>query len=122
MKITGKLGGSHEFNGYYQNDRLVLSGDREYNYEHIMAQSTGGDLFGGKLTSVYGDSLTTTFTASYNNKGGNDISTFETLGLTGPQIIIHNDVDLTAGTLWEPAACSKVATCSNMTISPPRRR
>jgi hypothetical protein len=99
LKITGKLGGSHEFNGYYQNDRLVLSGDREYNYEHIMAQSTGGDLFGGKLTSVFGDRLTTTFTASYNNKGGNDISTFESLGLTGPQIIIHNDATLTGGTL-----------------------
>ena len=99
LKITGKLGGAHEFNAYFQNDRLLLSGDREYNYEHIMAQSTGGNLFGGKLTSVFGDRLTTTFTASYNNKGGNDISTFETLGLTGPQIIIHNDVNLTAGTL-----------------------
>ena len=99
LKITGKAGGNHEFNAYYQNDRLLLSGDREYNYDHIQAQSTGGSLFGGKLTSVFGDRLTTTVTASYNNKGGNDISTFEALGLTGPQIIIHNDVNLTAGTL-----------------------
>ena len=99
VKITGKAGRNHEFNGYYQNDRLLLSGDREYNYEHIQAQSTGGSLFGAKLTSVFGDRMTTTVTASYNNKGGNDISTFESLGLTGPQIIIHNDVNLTAGTL-----------------------
>jgi hypothetical protein len=99
LKITGKAGTNHEYNGYYQNDRLLLSGDREYNYQHIQAQSTGGSLFGGKLTSVFGDRLTSTITASYNNKGGNDVSTFETLGLTGPQIIIHEDVNLTAGTL-----------------------
>lgn len=97
LKITGKAGAGHEFNGYYQNDRLLLSGDREYNYQHIQAQSTGGSLFGGKLTSVFGDRLTTTFTASYNNKGGNDINTFESLGLSGPQIVIHNDVRITGG-------------------------
>ena len=99
VKVTGKAGGNHEFNAYYQNDRLLLSGDREYHYQHIQAQSTGGSLFGGKLTSVFGNSLTSTLTASYNNKGGNDVSTFETLGLTGPQVIIHNNATLTAGTL-----------------------
>jgi hypothetical protein len=97
VKITGKASSKHEFNGYYQNDRLLLSGDREYNYEHIQAQSTGGSLFGGKLRSIFGNSMTTEITASYNNKGGNDVSTFEALGLTGPQQIIHNDVLLTAG-------------------------
>jgi hypothetical protein len=99
VKVTGKLKGNHEFNAYYQNDRLLLSGDREYNYQHIQAQSTGGSLYGGKVTSVFGNRVTTTFTASYNNKGGNDVSTFDTLGVTGPQIIIHEDVNLTAGTL-----------------------
>ena len=99
VKITGKAGGNNEFNAYYQNDRLLLSGDREYNYQHIQAQSTGGSLIGGKLRSVFGSSMTTEITASYNNKGGNDVSTFDTLGLTGPQVIIHNDVNLTAGTL-----------------------
>jgi hypothetical protein len=101
IKVTGKLPGSrnHEFNAYYQNDRLLLSGDREYNYEPIQAQSTGGNLFGGKLTSVFGDSMTTTITASYNNKGGNDIATFEALGNSGPQIVIHESASVTAGTM-----------------------
>jgi len=97
VKITGKASQNHEFNGYYQNDRLLLSGDREYNYQHIQAQSTGGSLFGGKLRSVFGNKMTTEITASYNNKGGNDVSTFEALGLTGPQDVIHNEVLLTAG-------------------------
>ena len=88
-KITSKLSNNHELSGYFQNDRLNLSGNREYNYEPIMVQSTGGSLYGGKLTSVWGGTVTTTITASYNNKGGNTANTFESLGLSGPQIIIH---------------------------------
>ncbi|MGH9349884.1 MAG: TonB-dependent receptor domain-containing protein, partial [Vicinamibacterales bacterium] len=57
--------------------------------EPIMVQSTGGSLYGGKLTSIWGNTLTTTLTASYNNKGGNTADTFATLGRSGPQIIIH---------------------------------
>jgi hypothetical protein len=89
LKISAKPSNNHEIYGYYQKDRLDLDGNREYNYEPIMVQSTGGSLYGGKLTSIWGNTLTTTFTASYNNKGGNTAATFESLGLTGPQIIIH---------------------------------
>jgi Carboxypeptidase regulatory-like domain/TonB dependent receptor-like, beta-barrel len=99
LKLTGKLRKNHEFNLYYQNDRLLLTGDREYNYEPIQAQSTGGSLYGAKLTSVFGQRLTTTVTASYNNKGGNDVATFEQLGNTGPQIVIHREANLQSGVL-----------------------
>jgi hypothetical protein len=99
LKVTGKAGSRHEFSGYYQKDRLLLSGDREYHYEQIQAQSTGGPLYGGKLTSVWGQRLTTTVTASYNKKGGNDTATFEALGRTGPQIVIHQNANLQAGIL-----------------------
>lgn len=88
-KITGKLGKNHDFNVLYQNDRLILAGNREYHYQQIQAQSTGGPMYGGKVTSVWTDRMTSTFTASYNKKGGNDIDTFGGLGLTGPQIVIH---------------------------------
>ena len=81
VKLTSRLG-SHEVQGFYQRDRLLLTGDREYNYEPINVQSTGGALYGGKVTSVWGASVTTTFSASYNNKGGTDATTFEALGLT----------------------------------------
>jgi hypothetical protein len=99
VKISGRAGANHQFNGYYQNDRLLLSGNREYNYEEISAQSTGGSLYGGKLTSVFSNRLTSTITASYNNKGGSDVSTFESLGNTGPQIIIHREANLQSGVL-----------------------
>ena len=96
VKITGKLGRNHDFNALYQNDRLLLDGNREYHFQPIQAQSTGGPLYGGKVTSVWGDRLTSTLTASYNKKGGNEIDTFAGLGVSGPQIIVHRIANITA--------------------------
>ena len=47
--------------------------------------STGGALYGVKLTSAWGQRLTTTFTASYNNKGGNGLDSYEG-AISGPII------------------------------------
>ncbi|MGD9903276.1 MAG: TonB-dependent receptor [Vicinamibacterales bacterium] len=98
VKVTAKAG-QHDVQGFYQRDRLLLSGDREYNYEPIQVQSTGGPLYSGKITSVWGSSVTTTFTASYNGKGGSDASTFEGLGRSGPQVIIHERANVQGATL-----------------------
>jgi hypothetical protein len=97
VKITTKLGANHDVSALYQRDRLILDGNREYHYEPIQAQSTGGSLYGGKVTSVWSDRMTTTFVASYNNKGGNDVNTFEALGLTGPQIVVHERANIQGG-------------------------
>ena len=51
--------------------------------------STGGALYGGKLTSVWGSNLTTTFTASYNNKGGNGLDSYDGRIIPGPSIDVH---------------------------------
>ena len=98
LKVTSKIG-SHDVQAFYQRDRLLLTGNREFNFEPISAQSTGGSLYSGKVTSVWGSSVTTTFLASYNNKGGSDASTFEALGLSGPQIVIHNGANVSGATL-----------------------
>jgi len=98
LKISGRAG-RHDIQGFFQQDRLVLTGNREYNYEEIAAQSTGGPLYSGKITSVWGMRTTTTFTASYNGKGGSDASTFAGLGLTGPQIVIHDSANLQGTTV-----------------------
>lgn len=97
VKVSGKLATNHDFNVLYQNDRLILDGNREYHYQPTQAQSTGGSLYGAKVTSVWGQRMTTTFTTSYNNKGGNDVDTFSGLGLNGPQIIIHRDAAIAGG-------------------------
>ena len=98
LKISGRAG-RHDIQGFFQQDRLLLTGNREFNYEEIAAQSTGGPLYSGKVTSVWGMRTTTTFTGSYNGKGGSDASTFAKLGLTGPQIVIHNSANVQGNTV-----------------------
>jgi hypothetical protein len=95
-KITARLNPSHELQAFYQRDRLQLSGDREYNYEPIQVQGTGGALYGAKLQSTWGRSVTTTLTASYNDKSGNDIATRDNAPGNGPQIVIHRTSSINA--------------------------
>jgi hypothetical protein len=98
-KITARLNSRHELQAFYQYDRLTLSGDREYNYEPIFVTATGGGLYGAKLQSIWGRNVTTTFTASYNDKGGSDKSTFDKAPGSGPQITIHERASLQGGLL-----------------------
>ena len=88
-KVTAKLSASHELAAFYQHDRLKATGDREYDYTHATLYSTGGSLYGAKLTSLWGQRMTTTFLVSYNNKGGSDASTFADYDGSGPDTIIH---------------------------------
>ncbi len=97
-KVTAQLNPNHQLSGSYQNDRLFATGDREYNYSrYTTIYSTGGSLYSGKLSSVWGPNLTSQITAGYNNKGGSSASTFEPYPLEGPEIIIHQDAFLSAG-------------------------
>src|SRR5262245_43188441 len=97
-KITAQAG-KHQIAAFIQQDRLKATGDREYNYSRAFVFSTGGGLYGGKVTSLWGDKMTTTLLASYNNKGGSDASTFEDFVGSGPTITIHRSASLTGGRL-----------------------
>lgn len=67
-KITARLNENHEVSAYYQGDLLYNTSNREYNWADIGPVTTGGSLFGAKLTSIFGASTTGQFTLSYNNK------------------------------------------------------
>jgi hypothetical protein len=98
VKITGQLNANHQVSGTYQNDRLFATGDREYHYTpNSTIYSTGGSLYSGKLSSVWGSNLTSQITVGYNNKGGSDASTFEGRELAGPEVRIHQNAFLSAG-------------------------
>ena len=82
----------HDVQAFYQRDRLLLTGDREYNYEPIHGRSRpAGRSTAARSPRCGGRASRPPSAASYNGKGGIDASTFDTLGLTGPQIIIHNN-------------------------------
>jgi hypothetical protein len=98
-KVTAKLTAAHEFAAFYQHDRLKATGDREYDYTHATLYSTGGSLYGGKVTSVWGQRLTTTFLVSYNNKGGSDLNTYKDYNGSGPDTIIHASQSVSGATI-----------------------
>jgi len=97
-KVTMQTG-RHQIAAFVQKDRLRATGDREYHFSRSNVYSTGGGLYGGKVTSVWGQRITTTFLASYNDKGGSDASTFDGWSGTGPTITIHREATLTGGRL-----------------------
>lgn len=68
VKLTAQLSANHELSGYYQRDQLNNTSNREYDIAPRYVVKTGGDLFGAKLTSVFGDNTTGQFLASWNNK------------------------------------------------------
>lgn len=96
-KVTTRLGTNHTLSGVYQSDRLHMLTTEQISLVPLEVLSTGGALFGGKLTSVWGTSLTTTFTVSYNNKGGNSRDSYEGRIIPGPSIHIHQDAFPNAG-------------------------
>jgi hypothetical protein len=83
-KVTTRFGKNHTLAGIYQGDRLHMLnvGQTMTTFDEVL--STGGALYGGKLTSVWGSDVTTTFSASYNNKGGNGRDSYDGRIIPGP--------------------------------------
>jgi hypothetical protein len=96
-KVTTRFGRNHTLAGIYQGDRLHMLnvGQTMTKFDEVL--STGGALYGGKLTSVWGSNITTTFTASYNNKGGNGADSYDGRIIPGPSIDIHPAMTVAQG-------------------------
>jgi len=99
VKVTGQLSDQHTLSGVWQNDRLDLLTTSQIATEQLEVLSTGGDMYGGKLVSVWGNNVTTSFAASYNNKSGNTESSYEGLLRDGPGIFVHDSAEESGGVL-----------------------
>ncbi len=99
LKVSTKLGSNHDLVGIYQADRLANASVRPRDVTRTTLTDTGGSMYGAKLTSVWGHSLTTTFAGNYNNKGGNNRASYEGRLLEGPAWTIHNTANLNQGRL-----------------------
>jgi hypothetical protein len=115
VKATTKLTPNHDLSLVYQADRLLLNVVGAEDYEQVEVLSTGGPMFGGKLTSIFGEHVTTTFHVSYNTKGGNNLDSYA-FDREGPVISIHREAFLNQGVLqgsglllqggqWQSTAC-----------------
>ena len=98
FKVTAQVNPKHEVTGFYQNDRSRYTSNRELDNKRFQYNSTGGSLYHGRVNSVWTNQLTTAFAVNYNDKRGNDESTYEDLTITGPRRNIHQNAFAQAGT------------------------
>src|SRR3989449_1949224 len=116
VKVTTKLSANHDLALIYQADRLLLNVVGAEDYEQVEVLSTGGPMYGGQLTSILGQHLTTTVYASYKTKGGNNLDSYA-FDKHGP--LVHNPLEailnqgvlegsglLLRGGQWSSTACN----------------
>jgi hypothetical protein len=128
VKLTHKVATNHDLTGVYQADRLLLKVVGAEDYEQVEVLSTGGPMYGAKLTSVWGQSVTTTFYASYNSKGGNSLDSYKDKSFNGPLAEYHREAFANAGILqgsglltrggqWSSTACDACYDLDTSTIT-----
>ncbi|MEO7135266.1 MAG: TonB-dependent receptor, partial [Vicinamibacterales bacterium] len=118
IKLTTQINPSHEVSGFYQNDRSRYTSNRELDNKRFVFNGTGGGLGQVKINSVWTNTLTTLFSAAYNNKSGNDVGTYAGANLSGPQIVLHQDAFLTRGIQQGTGALIQMNTPQSIAISP----
>ena len=101
VKVTSRLGTAHELSAFYQNDRTNGQSNWEYFYDPINGYGNGGNLYSAKLSSAWGNSLTSTFLVGYNDKGSNSEDTFSWLNSIhqgqGPGTEIYENTRIASG-------------------------
>jgi len=97
VKVTAQLTSSHEWSGFFQNDRNRFTSSRERNNLRVNLRSAGGSMYQTKLNSVWTNHITTFFSASYNNKGGAERDTYNGSPGFGPRISVHQRTALSGG-------------------------
>jgi Carboxypeptidase regulatory-like domain len=126
-KVTTRLASNHDLSIVYQADRLLLNVVGAEDYEQVEVLSTGGPMVGAKLTSVWGQTVTTTLYASYNTKGGNALDSYK-YEKNGPLVEIHREAFLNQGILqgsglllrggqWSSTACDACYDLDTSTIT-----
>jgi hypothetical protein len=98
-KVTASLSPTHDLAVVFQRDRTQGESSWEYFTDPMNVYGNGGNLFTGRLTSVWGTNLTSTFSAGYNNKGGADQGTYAWSRFqgSGPQIELYSGSAITGG-------------------------
>ncbi len=122
VKVTSRVGAAHELSGFFQRDRTHGQSNWQYYFDPINVYSNGGNVYSAKITSAWGDRLTTTFSAGYNNKRGNDNDTYEAFGFNaqGPNITFTTARASRAASSRATPSSSRAATTRLAPTCPPR--
>jgi Carboxypeptidase regulatory-like domain/TonB dependent receptor len=115
LKLTAQLGPSHEWSGFFQNDRNKFTSSRERNTNRVNLRSAGGSMYQTKFNSVWSNRLTTSFSGSYNNKGGEERDTYDGSPGFGPRISVHQLTAISGGV---PVGNAELITMNNVENQP----
>ncbi|HYE85775.1 MAG TPA: carboxypeptidase regulatory-like domain-containing protein [Vicinamibacterales bacterium] len=110
VRLTSAGLGGHTLSGFFQNDRNRYTSSRERNTDQVNYNSAGGSMYVAKLDSVWGR-MVTQFSASYNNKGGNDEDTYNDAHGSGPRISVHQIAPISSG---RPTGNGELVTMNNV--------
>ena len=121
VKLTAQLNPNHSLSAYYQRDQLNNTSNREYDLAHRYVVKTGGDLYGAKLTSVFGTNTTGQFLVSWNNKAAEvDRESQPQFGAVPLYVEIHNGFTVnSSGTIGNGGRIAALGT-GNGTVRPTR--
>jgi Carboxypeptidase regulatory-like domain/TonB dependent receptor-like, beta-barrel len=115
---TVQLSTKHRLSGFFQDDRRTQGQNFQNNGGNFDKGQLGGSAVGARLTSVWGNAITTRFLASYNNKGTNtDASVFDGLG-SGPTRNVTASVVPSAGKLQGTGTIAVLDNLASRSLSP----
>ena len=98
VKVTSRVAPNHELVGVFQYDRMRQQSVRSNEANRTTVTDVGGGMYGVSLQSTYGQSLTTKFSFNYNNKQGNDQSSYDqSLIALGVPVSIFQNTTLNQG-------------------------
>ena len=118
VNASAVLSPRHRISGFFQDDRRTQGQNFQNNGGNFDRGQFGGEATGVRLTSVWGDAITTRFLASYNNKGTNtDASIFDGLG-SGPSRNVTSSVVPSAGRLQGTGTIAVLDNLPSRSLSP----
>ena len=99
LKVSSRLGAGHNLEAIFQRDRTNGESSWEYFSDPLNVYGNGGNLYMGKLTSVWGQRLTSTFLVGYNDKGGATEDTYKWSRFhgSGPEVDIYSGTAISGG-------------------------
>ncbi len=98
VKLTSKVASNHELVGVFQYDRMRQQSVRSNEANRTTVTDVGGGMYGLSLQSTFGQSLTTKFSYNYNDKKGNDPSSYDPdLAALGVPISIFQSTTVNQG-------------------------
>lgn len=118
-KIDAQLTQKHQLSGFYLYEGGTDEGNQSTNIKPLVAAAVGGSGYSLRLISTWSNTLITNIGASFNNISGNPtFAAFNGLDYGGPQILLYNAVNSSAGKLVGNGLLATTGNNKNFTIAP----